>query len=179
MTCKPLLAAAVLALAAAGGNAAVLDSSAGGFTVKLSPHIAAPPAEVYRKFLRNVGDWWNSAHTFSGSARNLSFDEKPMGCFCEKLPDGGFVRHMEMIYLAPNKTILLSGALGPMQPLAATGTMRLQFSADGDGTKLEVTYSVAGYLPGGMNTFAAPADGMLTEQFTRFKNYVEHGDPGK
>jgi len=181
MTFKPFAAAAVLALSAAAGDAAaaVVDSAASGFTVKIPLHIAAPPADVYRKFLRNVGDWWNSAHTFSGSAKNLSFDEKPMGCFCEKLPDGGFVRHLEIIYLAPGKTVILSGALGPMQPLAAAGTMRLQFSADGDGTRLEVTYTVAGYLPGGMNAFAAPSDGMLTEQFTRLKNYIEHGDPGK
>ena len=45
------------------------------------------------------------------------------------------------------------------------------------GTKLEVTYAVAGYLPAGMNTWAAPVDGVLEEQFTRLKNYVETGDP--
>ena len=33
----------------------------------------------------------------------------------------------------------------------------------------------AGYVPAGMNTWAAPVDGMLTEQFTRFKSYVENG----
>jgi hypothetical protein len=165
------------AVAAAAANGAVVDSASNGFTVKIPLHIQAPPAAVYQKFVRNVGDWWNPAHTFSGSAKNLSIDEKAMGCFCERLPDGGAVRHLEIVYLVPGKTMVLSGALGPMQALAAAGNLRLQFSPEEDGTKLEVTYAVTGYLPAGMNAFASPADGMLTEQLTRLKNYVEKGDP--
>jgi hypothetical protein len=83
------------------------------------------------------------SHTFSGNAHNLSIEEKAMGCFCEKLPDGGGVSHMEVVYFAPGKTLRLSGALGPL------------------------------------NTWAAPVDGVLEEQFTRLKNYVEKGDAGQ
>ena len=43
---------------------------------------------------------------------------------------------------------------------------------------MDVSYAVAGYLPSGMKSWAAPVDGMLTEQFTRLKNYIEHGNPG-
>jgi uncharacterized protein YndB with AHSA1/START domain len=169
--------AALLALAAGGAHAVVLDSSPAGFTLKIPLHIQAAPADVYRKLVRNVGDWWNSDHTFSGSAKNLSIEEKAMGCFCEKLPDGGGVRHMEVLYLVPGKTIVFSGALGPMQPLAATGTLSIKLTPEEGGTKFEATYTVAGYLPAGMNAFAAPSDGMLTEQFTRLKKYIEQGDP--
>ncbi|MEO8053486.1 MAG: hypothetical protein ABI833_24060, partial [Acidobacteriota bacterium] len=35
----------------------------------------------------------------------------------------------------------------------------------------------AGYLPAGMDSWAAPVDSVVTEQFTRLKNYVEHGSP--
>jgi uncharacterized protein YndB with AHSA1/START domain len=155
----------------------VVDSSAGGFTVKTTLAINAVPDEVYRKLVRNVGEWWNSAHTFSRDAHNLSIEEKPMGCFCEKLPNQGGVRHMEVLAIAPGKELVMSGAIGPMQPLAATGTMRIQLSAADGGTKLEVRYTVAGYLATGMNTWAAPADSVVTEQFTRLKNYIEHGSP--
>lgn len=168
-----VLAPLLLVFAAGIAPAGVADSSANGFTIKIPMHIQAPPAEAYRKFVRNVGDWWNSAHTFSGSAKNLSIEEKATGCFCEKLPDGGGVRHMEVVNLMPGKMIVMTGALGPMQALAAAGNLKVQFSPEEGGTKLEVTYSVVGYLPGGMDKFAAPADGMLTEQFTRFKNYAE------
>jgi len=71
----------------------------------------------------------------------------------------------------------MTGALGPLQNIAATGNMRVQLSASEGGTKLEATYAVTGYLPAGLNTWAAPVNSVLTEQFTRLKNYVEHGNP--
>jgi hypothetical protein len=84
---------------------------------------------------------------------------------------------MEVVYLAPAKAIGLAGGLGPLQSIAATGSLRIQLSPVDGATKLEVTYAVVGYLPAGMNTWAAPVSSVLTEQFTRLKNYVEHGDP--
>jgi hypothetical protein len=157
----------------------VVDSSANGFTVRVAEVVKASPDEVYRKLVHNVGDWWNSSHTFSGNAHNLSIEEKAGGCFCEKLPAGGGAHHMNVLMFAPGKALVMSGALGPLQSLAAVGTMRIQLAAAEGGTKLEVTYSVAGYVPAGMNTWAAPVDSVLTEQFTRFQNYVERGDPAK
>jgi uncharacterized protein YndB with AHSA1/START domain len=163
-------------LAPALAQAEVVDSSGSGFTVRTTLTIAAPPADVYRKFIRNIGDWWSSDHAFSGDSHNLSIEERAAGCFCEKLPNGGGVRHMEVVNLAPGKSVTLSGALGPLQSLAATGTMTVQFAPSEGGTKLTVTYAVAGYLPAGMNTFASPVDAVVAEQFTRLKNYVLHGD---
>ena len=138
--------------------------------------IQATPDDVYRRLIA-VGDWWNPAHTFSGDAHNLSLDAKATGCFCEKLPNAGSARHLEVVYAAPGKSLVLSGALGPLQSIAAAGSMKIQLSPSGGGTKLEVTYTVGGYLPAGMNTWAAPVDSVLTEQFTRLKNYMEKGSP--
>jgi uncharacterized protein YndB with AHSA1/START domain len=162
-------------LAAMPVRAAVADSAANGFTVKLEFNIQAPPQDVYRRLVHNVGDWWNSMHTFSGDAHNLSIDDKAMGCFCEKLPDGGSVRHMEVVYADPAKKLVLSGALGPLQSVAATGSLAIQLSAAGEGTKLSVVYAVTGYMAAGMNTWAAPVDSVLTEQFTRLKSLIENG----
>ena len=135
------------------------------------------PNEVYRRLIHNVGDWWSPNHTFSRDAHNLFIDDRVMGCFCEKLPAGGSVRHMEVILLSPDKELRMSGALGPLQAVAATGVMTFVLSPDAGGTKLEVTYAVGGYLPQGMNSWATPVDGVLTEQITRLKSYVETGDP--
>jgi len=82
-----------------------------------------------------------------------------------------------VLYFAPGERLKLSGALGPLQSMAAAGTMDIQLSASEGATKLEVTYAVTGYLPAGMNTWAAPVDSVITEQFTRLKNYTERGDP--
>lgn len=154
----------------------VVDSSAAGFTVKHTFTIQAAPQDVYAKIFR-IGDWWSSAHSFSQDAHNLSLEEKVGGCFCEKLPGGGGVKHMEVVYLAPAKGVVLHGVLGPLLSLAAAGTMQIQLTAVDGGTKLDVSYSVSGYLAAGMNSWAAPVDGVLKQQFTRLKSLIEKGDP--
>jgi len=131
---------------------------------------------VYRRFIR-VGDWWASDHTYSGNSHNLTLEEKPMGCWCEKLPNGGSVKHMEVLFLMPGKRIVLGGGLGPLQSLGVTGSMTIELSAANGGTKMDVSYAVSGYMPAGLDKLAAPVNGVLTEQLTRLKNYAEHGDP--
>ena len=42
-------------------NAEVVDSAAGGFTIKTTMNIQAAPDEVYRRLVSNICDWWNSA----------------------------------------------------------------------------------------------------------------------
>src|SRR5215467_4169167 len=105
------------------GLAEVADSGANGFTIKIVTTIKAAPADVYKKLVHNVGDWWSPQHTFSGDAHNLAIEEKPMGCFCEKLPSGGGVRHMEVIFFAAGKTLRMSGVIGPYQEMGASGTI--------------------------------------------------------
>jgi hypothetical protein len=177
MRVKPIAGAAVFLFAATLTPAEVADASANGFTVKISLNVQASPNDVYGKLVRNVGDWWDSSHTFSGNSHNLTIDEKPGGCFCEKLPDGGGVRHMEVAYFSAGKQLVLLGGLGPLQSLAVTGSMTIKFSPSDSGTKLEMVYTVVGYLPGGMNTLAAPVDSVLTGLLTRLKKFTEHGDP--
>jgi uncharacterized protein YndB with AHSA1/START domain len=176
MKCAAALAASLMMLAPLPATAEVADSSPGGFTVKLTIPIQAAPAEVYRRLV-HPASWWDSAHTFSGDAHNLTIEEKPMGCFCEKLGAQGGVRHMEVVFVAPGKTLVMTGGLGPLQSIAATGSMTIQLSSFNGGAKLDLTYAVGGYLKAGMNTLAAPVDSVLTEQFTRLKNLAEHDNP--
>jgi len=180
MRCRMLLAAffcAALASTAGTTRAEVADSAANGFTVKLTLPVRAPAREVYDAMVRDVGKWWNPSHTFSGDARNLRIDDKPSGCFCETLPGGGWVRHMEVVRVEAGKALVLTGALGPLQSLGAAGSLSIRLQPEGDGMKLDVTYAVGGYSPAGMNTWAAPVDSVITEQFTRLKQFVERGAP--
>jgi hypothetical protein len=164
-------------------SAAVTDSAANGFVSKNSVTIQASPEEVYRRIVRNVGDWWDPAHTFSRDAHNLSIEEKPMGCFCEKLPgitgNAGGARHMEVVNFAPGKTLVMSGALGPLQSMAVTANMTIQLTPHVTGTVVDVTYAVTGYLAGGISALAAPVDGVVGQQFIRLKNLIERGSPDK
>lgn len=153
----------------------VADSAAGGFTIKIATVIHAGPADIYDRLVHHVGDWWSSDHTFSNDAHNLSIEDKPMGCFCEKLPNNGGVRHAEVIIVMPDKMLVMSGAFGPLQRFGATGTLSFVLKPQHQDTRLEVTYAVGGYLPDGLNTWAGPVDKVLTEQVTRLKSYVETG----
>jgi uncharacterized protein YndB with AHSA1/START domain len=173
---RRVLLLALFALVPARAFPEVADSSAAGFTVKITTVIEAAPAEVYRRFLE-IGDWWNPQHTWSGDARNLSIEPKAGGCFCEKLPNGGGVRHMEVVHVAPAKTLVLAGGIGPLQSIAATANMSIQLAPQGAATSLVLVYAVAGYLPAGMNTWAQPVDSVLAEQMTRLKSYVEKSRP--
>src|SRR5215470_556781 len=134
----------LLAVSSPAVRADVIDSTADGFTVKTIVNIHAAPAEVYRRLVGNVGDWWNPAHTFSQDAHNLSIEERPLGCFCEKLPNQGAVRHMEVIFYQPGKTLRMSGGIGPMQALAVSAVATFSLFAEDGGTKLTLTFAVGG-----------------------------------
>ncbi|MGA3015849.1 MAG: SRPBCC family protein [Bryobacteraceae bacterium] len=177
MRIQQLLWVVALSAAVWPARADVLDSAAGGFSLKIAVTIHASPHDVYAHLLR-VADWWDSAHTFSGNAHNLRLEAIPTGCFCEDFRNGGGVRHMDVVYVEPDKTLVLRGGLGPLQRIAASGSMTLALAATPDGTRLELTFAASGYLPAGMNTLAAPVDGVLTEQVNRLKNLVEQGSPG-
>jgi len=172
-----LLIALVCAMSPLVSRADVTASTPNGFTVKVSTVIHAGPELVYDRLVHNVGDWWSPAHTFSNDSHNLSIDDKPMGCFCEKMPNNGGVRHAEVIMVMPNKLLVLSGALGPLQKFAVTGTMTIALLPMHHDTRIELTYEVGGFVPGGTETWAAPVDQVLTEQVSRLKNYVETGHP--
>ena len=145
-----------------------------GFTVRTQVSIRKSPAQVYDALVQ-VGQWWNSAHTYSGDAKNLSLDARPGGCFCERLPMGGGVEHMRVIYAAPGELLRLSGGLGPLQGLGVAGSMSMKLTPAGGGTTLELTYSVGGFSEGGFNQLAPAVSGVVTEQMNRLKSFVETG----
>ena len=104
-------------------GADVMDSAPNGFTVRVATVIHASSADVYNRLVQHVGDWWSPTTPTPGDAHNLSIDDKPMGCFCEKLPNNGGVRHAEVIMVMPDKMLVMSGTLGPLLTAGATGTL--------------------------------------------------------
>ena len=118
--CIPMLVLFV-ATAAATASAAVVDAADNGFTIRESVTVPIAPDKAYATVI-DIGKWWSSDHTNSGNAGNLSIEAKPMGCFCEKLPDGGGVRFMSVLYAAPGKTLRLEGGIGPLQAMGLAGT---------------------------------------------------------
>ena len=172
------LAAGIAALTLSGGaRADVVEASPTGFQVKQTAEIAAPAAKVWAA-LGEVGSWWNSKHSWSGDAKNLSLELKAGGCWCEaNLPGGGAAHHMTVLMVMPGKTAVLDGSLGPLMFSGAAGHLVWQLAEKDGKTTLVQTYYVGGYFPGGLDKLAGPVDGVMTEQLGRLKAYVETGKP--
>ena len=171
---KVFLVAAIIAMACSA-FADVKDSAANGFTVTSTFTTKSAPDEVYRKIV-NVGDWWSSEHTFSGDAHNLSLDPRAGGCWCEKLPKAnGSVAHMQVATAWPGVLLVLTGGLGPLQQMGASGAMTFKLSPAEGGTKVEFVYVVSGYAPQGMNSLAPVVDRVLMNGMARLASYINTG----
>ena len=177
MRSNTVTVAICFAILAAPAYGEVLESTAAGFLVRNTVAINAPPAKVYAALTEGVGGWWDPAHTFSNDAHNLSVEAKPGGCFCERLPDGGGVQHMRVVYASPGKLLRLTGAIGPLQEAALTGTMTWNLAQAGGGTTVELTYAVGGFRAGGFRDIPTVVDRVLHEQLARLKALVETGRP--
>jgi hypothetical protein len=79
-----------LALCAGSVRAEVADSASNGFTIRITMDIQAAPEEVYRRIMRNVGDWWDPAHTYSHDAHNLVLRRRPWDASARNCPTPGW-----------------------------------------------------------------------------------------
>jgi uncharacterized protein YndB with AHSA1/START domain len=169
-----LLITAAAALTATAVRAEVVDAQANGFEVKRTAVLNAPADKVYAA-LAQPSQWWNKDHTWSGSSANLSLAPMAGGCFCEKLPNGGSVLHMTVVYAQPGQGLRLFGGLGPLQMSGATGHLGWSLVEKDGKTTLTQTYDAGGYMTGGLDKIAPVVDRVLGEQFDRLKAYVETG----
>jgi len=166
----------VAALFAAPALAEVEQQSDAGFVLKGTAEVAKPPLEAWA-LLVAPAKWWNGAHSWSKDAANLYIDPQASGCFCELLPlpkdvpEGtrrGSVEHMHVLFANPGKILRLSGALGPLQGEALNGTLTVELTATGGGSRLKWEYVVGGYMRFPAEQIVPAVDGVLTEQFARF-----------
>lgn len=158
-------------------RAEVVDSSPTGFTLRQiveAPNVAPP---VLWAAMTDVSKWWDSEHTYSGDAHNLTLDPVVRGCFCEKLSLYAGVEHGTVVYALPAKLLRLRGALGPLQQFAVTGSLTFQIEVAAGGSKLTVTYSVGGYADRPMSEWAPIVDEVLGDQVKRLGRLVKTGNP--
>ncbi|MEE4450701.1 SRPBCC family protein [Novosphingobium resinovorum] len=156
-------------------RANVAQVAAGGFVVRHVAQVSATPEETWAVLVK-PSVWWDSDHTWSGDAANLSLDARAGGCFCEILPNEaspkasprGGVEHMRVIYVERGRALRMAGALGPLQADAATGTLTVQLKPDGKGgTQLLLEYVVGGFTRTPFEKLAPAVDAMLAGQVKR------------
>jgi uncharacterized protein YndB with AHSA1/START domain len=160
---RPALLA--LLLLPAGPLAAELtQSEEQAFTVDHSLSTVAAPYVVWRTLTAHIDQWWNPAHSWTGEAARLYMETERGGCFCERLPDGGFVEHLRIVYLAPGREIRFEGGLGPLQTMPVQGRMTWTIEPAESGSTIRFTYQVFGHPEGGLAGIAPAVDGVIGEQ---------------
>lgn len=148
-------------------HAKVIDQSEIGFTVAHTANVAATPDDVW-KMLRMPQKWWSKAHSWSGNAENFWLDSQAGGCFCEKFPGEGdkfgSVQHARILFAKPSEMMRLSGALGPLQGEALTGTLTILIKETPTGSAIRFDYVVGGYMRFKVGDIAPVVDGVIGEQ---------------
>lgn len=170
-----IFVAAALAVISSPAVAEVKATSDTGFNVVHIASVKAGPDEIWKRLLAPK-DWWNKAHSWSGSSAGFYIDAQANGCFCElfqetgadgKLKTTGSVEHMRVIFAQPGKVLRMQGALGPLQSEAVIGTLTIAMepAKDGADTKVSFSYVVGGYMRYKVADIAPAVDKVLAEQF--------------
>ena len=164
----------------APAHCAVTASSEIGFAVENSVDVAADAPTVYR-LLSEPGRWWSGEHTYGGDAANLTLRPVAGACFCETLPSrsgqAGTIEHARVIYASPDRQLRLSGALGPLQAEAVTGTLTFDIAPAAKGARIVMSYVVGGYIRMGGAKIAPVVDKVLAEQLAGLKRAAESDAP--
>ena len=156
------------AACAAPASAAVEAVNADGFVVR---HEITVPVDRKRAFSAMVHPerWWSDAHTWSGSAANLSLDARAGGCWCERWAQGE-AEHGVVIRVVRDENLRVRAAFGPLQEMALNGVFDLALSdAEGGGTRIVATFRVNGPASAQLDKLAAPVDGVIGEQVERLR----------
>lgn len=152
----------------------VIQAREGDFTIENKVTVQAAAKTAYDQLV-SVADWWNSDHTWSGSAKNLTLDPHAGGCFCEKLADGGSVQHGRVIFAQPGVMLRLDSALGPLQEMPVTGVLTFKFAPGekGGATAITLNYRVSGAFTLESAKLAPIVDQVLRDQLERLRAQVD------
>jgi uncharacterized protein YndB with AHSA1/START domain len=163
----------LVSLLATSARAEVTAQSSTGFISEHEMVLSGTPARVYQALTAEIGNWWDATHSYSGVAANFSLQASAGGCLCERLDDDGSVEHMRVIFAQPGKLLRLSGGLGPLQGMGASGSMDFELEAtDATHTRLVYRYIVSGYAPAGLDLMARPVDRVQLGQLERLAAYL-------
>ncbi|MFN3191908.1 MAG: hypothetical protein ACE361_15460 [Aureliella sp.] len=160
--------------------AEVRSAKPDGFSIAIKVESPLEADATFRALVDDFAKWYDASHSYSGKAENLSLDLK-RHCMFEKLPNGGFVRHMEIAYYHPNQRVIrLLGGLGPLQEMGVTGALTFAVKpAEGGGASTMLTYRITGADDQELNKIAPIVDQVLEGQMGRFEKYCASHETSK
>ncbi|QDP19074.1 ATPase [Sphingomonas xanthus] len=156
--------------------AEVVSAGPHGFEVRQSANLVVPQADAFAAFTQ-VAAWWHPDHSYSGDSSRLSLTPRAGGCFCESLENGGGVEHLRVTYVQPGERMVLTGSLGPLLFEGTAGAMDVKVERIAGGSRIVMTYRVAGFANGNGEALAGPVDRVLAEQMKRLRTFAAGGAP--
>jgi hypothetical protein len=170
---RTLLAALLLMGCPTALQSEVRQAAPDGFLSHHASAVKVAPDAIYQGIGR-VDRWWS--HSWSGNPANLALDLRAGGCFCETWQDGS-AEHARVVRAIRGESLVLHGALGPLQEMGVSGVLTFQLEPAGAGTLLTVTYRVSGDTAHGLDKLASIVDKVIGEQTLRLVRYGETGIP--
>ncbi|OBX20533.1 hypothetical protein A9995_02145 [Erythrobacter sp. QSSC1-22B] len=178
----PFIFAAALAVAMSvfPASAEVVSTTDDGFVTRATAEVAAEPLAVWLA-LTKPGQWWNSEHTWSGGAANMTLTPQAGGCLCEKLPgdDGkegfamdGSAHHATVVQAFPLRVLRLRGGLGPLQGEPATGILTITLKEIDGGTRVLWEYNVGGPMRYEIGQISGAVDAVMTQQLVGLRDHL-------
>jgi hypothetical protein len=160
------------ALAAIPAAAEVTRSTDASFVSRNEVVVTASPKEVWLALI-SPSSWWQSDHTWSGDAKNLTLTPQAGGCFCETIPEvdepgsftlQGSVEHMRVVQAYPEAALRMVGSLGPLQSEPVTGVLTIVISKVPKGTRIVFEYNVGGPMRYEVPVISKAVDGVMAAQ---------------
>ena len=167
-------------LAASAGQAKVVETGAERFVTRDTASVKTAPLATWLALIK-PGEWWNSQHSWSGDAKNMTLTPQGGGCFCERIPVGdtgnssameGSARHAEVLQAFPMKVLRMRGGFGPLQGEPATGVLTITLKEVPGGTRILWEYNVGGPMRYKLAEIAPAVDAVMTEQLKRLQAYL-------
>ena len=159
-------------LAAMPAAAEVTRSTDNSFVSRNEVVVSASPKEVWLALI-SPASWWQSEHTWSGDAKNLTLMPQAGGCFCETIPEvdepgrftlQGSVEHMRVVQAYPEAALRMVGSLGPLQSEPVTGVLTIVISKVPKGTRIVFEYNVGGSMRYEVPVISKAVDGVMAAQ---------------
>lgn len=172
----PLITALLLgAVTLAPARAAVVTNAPDAFTSEGSVAVPKPPAEVWASLVQ-WGRWWSPDHSYSGSGANFTLVPRATGTLVEAWGEQS-VRHAVVLTAMPGKLLRLQGGFGPLQALPVAAILDVRLAPEGQGTRITLTYRVAGPASANLPALAGPVDGVMSEALARLGRFAATGQP--
>ncbi|MBU7579050.1 MAG: SRPBCC family protein [Porphyrobacter sp.] len=159
-------------VAAAPASADITRTTDSSFVSRNEVVVSASPKDVWLALI-NPAAWWQSEHTWSGNAKNLSLTPQAGGCFCETIPEvdepgrftlQGSVEHMRVVQAYPEAALRMVGNLGPLQSEPVTGVLTIAISKVPKGTRIVFEYNVGGPMRYEVPVISKAVDGVMAAQ---------------